>query len=161
MSSNYIILFPTNPSYVPPMTFAEFVMAVAWVGRLLRRANELYLVDIASGKATKQMPVENGKWEEAHKDFRRTGDGFCKYRFVQRQAGLLEPGEKIGAVDILGHDEAGELRGAANVMHRHNMGMVQVGHGADLVKYASASLDWAINWAYATLMATDRFSCSS
>ena len=50
--------------------------------------------------------------------------------FMQRQPGMLEPRGKVGAVDELGNDEAGELLGAADIMHRHDVGMVQVGDGA-------------------------------
>jgi len=42
--------------------------------------------------------------------------------FVQRQPGLLEPGEKVGPVDVLRHDEARKPLGAANIVNGNNVG---------------------------------------
>jgi hypothetical protein len=49
---------------------------------------------------------------------------------VYGQPGLLEPGCETAAVDVLRHDVARELLGAAHVVNRHDIGMVQVGDDA-------------------------------
>ena len=51
---------------------------------------------------------------------------------VQRQPGLLEAGGQVGAVDELGDDEAGAVLGAAHVVDRHDVGVVEGGDGAGL-----------------------------
>jgi uncharacterized protein (TIGR03067 family) len=52
--------------------------------------------------------------------------------FVQRQTGLLEPGEKVGSVDVLRDDEARKLLGTADIVNGNNVRMIEVGDGASL-----------------------------
>ena len=51
-------------------------------------------------------------------------------RFVERQPGLLEPRGEVGAFDVLRDDETGELLGAADIVDRHDVGVIEVGDGA-------------------------------
>jgi hypothetical protein len=54
------------------------------------------------------------------------------HRFVERQRGLLEPGGEVRAVDVLEDDETRELVGAAHVIDRDDMRVVEAGDGAGL-----------------------------
>jgi hypothetical protein len=51
-------------------------------------------------------------------------------RLVDRQPGLLEPRSEIGAVDVLRDDVAGKLVRAADIVNRHDVGVIEVGDGA-------------------------------
>ena len=50
--------------------------------------------------------------------------------FVHRQPGLLEPRGEVGAVDVLRDDEAGKLFGAADIMDRHDVRVIEIGDRA-------------------------------
>ena len=56
----------------------------------------------------------------------------------------------------------GKLRGAADIIDRHDVRMIEVGDGAGFVQVGFGILAArATSWACGTLIATDRFNCSS
>jgi hypothetical protein len=59
--------------------------------------------------------------------------GYCRHQFdslVDRKAGLLDLRGEVRAVDVFRDDETGELVGTADIVYRHDVGMIEVGDGS-------------------------------
>ena len=92
----------------------------------------------------------------------RFGHGRHQFHgFVGTAAGTASAFGKVGAVDVLRDDEAGELLGAADIVDGNDVRMVQVGDGAGLDQIGFGVFGRETSWACGTLMATSRCNWSS